>query len=231
MNKETINIILKKQKSMPRAIPPKPESPFDKRSGFFGMVTAVNPKSNTVSVRMDSMREITGVRVASLQWVTIDEDKGFLTGQRNLPPVNTFVYCLMPTGETSSAIVLCSVFAYEDSMGGGIEEYKEDTEDAAFIDKKIDSGGWKFTHDIRKGTRKIKNAPKDGEETISIEVDQEKEGKEKITVTIHGNIFTVDKDNGIKIKIEGDADWSIDGNSNETVGGTKTIKAATINLN
>jgi len=216
-----ISVTIKKNRRLPGQAPMEPRSPFDCRSGFFGMVTAVHPETNTVDVRMDTGREICYIRVASFQWVTIDKNKDYLTGQRRLPPVDTFVYCLMPTGEPSSAIVLCSAFAMRDPMGGsgGIAEFKEDSADAAFIEKTIDGGGWKFTHDTRSGTRKIQNAPKDGDETVSLETDQEEDGKEKITLAIHGNTFTVDKDNGIKVETDKNIEFAVKGNATFKVDG------------
>jgi phage baseplate assembly protein gpV len=221
---ETINIILKKPKPIPGVTPAKSESPFDERSGFFGMVTAIDEETNTITVRSDSLREYTGIRVASLEWVTIDENNSLLTGERKLPPVNTFVYCLMPTGSPSSAIALCSVFAYNDSMGGGITAFKEKTKESVFIDKKIDNGGWKFTHDIRSGTRKIQNAPKDGEETIAVEIDQEKEGKEKVKVAIHGNIVTIDPEKGIRIESDKDFALAVKGKADNAADGDMSFK-------
>jgi hypothetical protein len=197
------------------------ETPFDKRYGFYGIVTEIHPKRNTVNLRMDTGRDINDVRVASLQWITLDRNKDYLTGQRRLPPLNSYVYCLMPSGEPSSAIILCSVFPTADS---NYDAFKEDSPDAAFIDKRIDSGGWKFTHDIRTGTRKIQNSPEDGKETISIEVNQEDKGNEKVTVKIHKNVYSVDKENGIQIETDKNMDRKIGVNSTETVKGNKEEK-------
>ena len=219
---ENINISIKKAKTVPGHQSIRIETPFDNRFGFFGMVTEVCKKTNTVSVCMDTGRIISGVRVASFQWVTMDEEKDYLTGQRKLPPKDTFVYCVMPTGNPASAVVLCSVFAYQDSMGGKVSEFKEDTEDAVFTEKIIDNGGWKFTHDTRSGTRKIQNAPKDGDETISIEIDQEEEGEEKVFIKIHGQLLTLSKE---KLDIVFDKcafmsdgkKWTIDADGNQIV--------------
>jgi hypothetical protein len=197
-----VNVFVKKTKALPGQAPLSPRTPFDGRVGFFGTVTETHPESNTVNVRMDSGREVSNVRVASFQWVTVDEDKGYLTGQRHLPPVDTLVYCLMPSGEPSSALVLCSVFAYEDPRHA---EFKEDSEDAAFTEKIVDSGGWAFIHDTRTGTRKIRNAPAEGDETVSLEVNQEEEGKHKITLKIYENTFEFDAEKqGVTETIKGD---------------------------
>jgi hypothetical protein len=226
---ENINIHISKKRSVPGQSPIRTETPFDRRSGFFGVVTEVQAKNNTVTVRGDFGRDIAGVRVASSQWVTMPCDEGgtkskdTLTGQRHLPPVNTYVYCLMPTGEPSSAIVLCSVFAYQDPNHA---DFKEDSEDAVFIEKRIDNGGWKFTHDIRTGTRRIQNSPKDGEETISLEVNQEEKGKAKVIFKFFENALEFDEEKqGWKQEIKGDLDLTVDGKLTATV--TKDVKVTT----
>jgi hypothetical protein len=226
---ENINIHLCKRRSVPGQAPIHTGTPFDRRSGFFGVVTEVQAKTNTVTVRADFGRDIAGIRVASSQWVTMPDDEGgtksrdTLTGQRHLPPVNTYVYCLMPTGEPSSAIVLCSVFACQDPNHA---DFKEDTEDAAFIEKRIDNGGWMFTHDIRTGTRKIQNAPKEGDETISLEVNQEEAGKAKIIFRFLENTFAFDEEKQRwKQVIKGDVDVTADGKLTAAV--TKDVKVTT----
>ncbi|GHT83732.1 hypothetical protein FACS1894137_05660 [Spirochaetia bacterium] len=226
---ENISIHVNKKRSIPGQDQLKSESPFDRRSGFFGVVIEVQPKTNTVSIRSDTGRVYTGIRVASPQWVTMSDKNGQtkskdkLTGKRHLPPVNTCIYCLMPTGEPSSAIVLCSIFAYQDPNHS---YFKEDSEDAAFTEKLIDNGGWMFTHDMRTGTRRIKNHPVDGKETISLEIDQEEEGKNKTTLTIYENIFEIDEENKkVTATIKGDADVGVKGNANLKVDGDIVIES------
>jgi hypothetical protein len=188
--------------------------------GFFGMVTEVHPEDNTVHVRMNSGLELSGLRVASLEWVTIDEEKGFLSGERRLPPVNTYVFCVMPTGDPTSALVLCSAFGYQAADHAA---FKEDSEDAKFIKKQVDNAGWVRELDYRTGTRRVKNHPEN--ETIKIEVNQEEKGKEKIIITVHSNIFTVDKDNGIKVEIEKNADIAVKGNATVKADGDLSAEA------
>jgi hypothetical protein len=182
--------------------------------GFFGMVTELHPEDNTVHVRTNSGLEFSGLRVASLEWVTIDKEKGFLSGERRLPPVNTYVFCVMPTGDPASALVLCSAFGYQAADHAA---FKEDSEDAKFIKKQVDNAGWVRELDYRTGTRSVKNHPEG--ETIKIEVDQEEEGNEKVTITVHSNIFTVDKDNGIKIETEKNVDIAVKGKATIKVDG------------
>jgi hypothetical protein len=224
-----LDVNYRKTKKLPGQ-PPMPQSGLcnDLCFGFFGMVTELHPEDNTVHVRTNSGLELSGLRVASLEWVTIDEEKGFLSGERRLPPVNTYVFCVMPTGDPASALVLCSAFGYQAANHAA---FKEDSEDAKFIKKQVDNAGWVRELDYRTGTRSVKNHPEG--ETIKIEVDQEEDGNEKVTITIHSNIFTVDKDNGIKIETEknvdiavkGNATVNVDGDLSAEVKGNATIKA------
>jgi hypothetical protein len=127
----------------------------------------------------------------------------------------------MPTGEPSSAIVLCSVFAYQDPNHA---DFKEDSEAGAFIDKQIDSGGWMCTHDTRTGTRKIQNSPKDGEETISLEVNQEEDGKNKITLRIYKNKFEFYEENKeVSGTIKGTVHLNVEGDLNAKIKGDADI--------
>jgi hypothetical protein len=226
---ESINIHINKKRSIPGQAPMHPESPFDKRFGFYGVVTGVHYQNNTVDVRSDSGRVFAGIRVASDQWVVIPQkeatgkNKDSLTGRRRLPPKDAYVLCFMPTGEPSSAIVLCSVFAYQDPNHAELRDGGEDNE---YIDEKVDSGGWKFTHDIRTGTRKIQNSPKDGEETISLEVNQEENGKSKIILKLYENSYEWDEEKlGLKQTIYGDVDRTVEGKWNEVIKGDAKIES------
>lgn len=228
---DSINVILTKRRPPPsRGIIPS-GSPYDNRFGFWGMVTELHPENNTVQVRTDAGIIISNVKVASDTWVTIDEDKGFLTGRRKLPPVDTYVLCFMPNGEYSSAVIIASGFS-EDPRHA---EFKEDSEDAKDIEKNVENSAWTYTEDRRTGTRAIQNRVEDP--AIKIEVDQEEEGKnkitaalydnvfeideenKKITATIHGNVFTIDEESGVKVEIEKDLNFVIKGKANVSVEG------------
>jgi hypothetical protein len=192
------------------------------------MVTELHPENNTVHVRTPEGRIISNVKVSSPVWVTIDKDKGFLSGKRHLPPIDTYVLVFMPNGEYSSATIIASVFSNDPQHSA----FKEDSEDAKEVNDSIENSGWKYTDDKRTGTRVLQNKPKDP--TIKIEADQEKEGDEKVTITIHGNIFTVDKDNGIKIETDKNVDLSVKGNVTVAVDGDMTAEIkgdAQINAN
>lgn len=198
-------------------------TPYDNRFGFWGTVTEVHPESCTVNVRMDTGQIIANVRVASMEWVTVVKDKP-LTGERHLPPIDTFVFCMMPNGEINSSFVLCSGFAMAEAVHA---DFKKEGEDAANTWEKVENSGWKKTVDYRTGTVTLANKPKD--ETISIAVDQESEGEEKATITIHGNILRVTKD-GIDIQTDKDITLEIKGNANVKVTKNAVIEAQNITV-
>ena len=184
--------LMRKQKAESRS-PFNNSTPYDKRYGFWGVVREVHPEDCTVHVLTDMGILLTGVRVASAEWVTVEKDKP-LTGERHLPPVDTYVFCMMPTGEYTSAFVLCSGFTRQEAVHA---DFKKKGEDAANTHEKVDNSGWHSTSDYRTGTKKIRNKVK--EPTISVEVDQESDGDEKATITVHGMVITATKDDGLNI--------------------------------
>ena len=184
--------LLRKQKAESRS-PFNNSTPYDTRYGFWGVVREVHPEDCSVHVLTDMGILLTGVRVACAEWVTVEKDKP-LTGERHLPPVDTYVFCMMPTGEYTSAFVLCSGFTRQEAVHA---DFKKKGEDAANTHEKVDNSGWHATSDYRTGTKKLYNKVEDP--TISIEVDQETDGDEKVTVTIHDTVITVTKDDGVDI--------------------------------
>ncbi len=164
-------------------------TPFDNRFGFWGTVTAVHPEECTVNVRMDTGRELEGLRVASFEWVYKNDDKDFLSGERHLPPVDSFVFCLMPNGSPSSSFVLCSGFAKQ----AAIHDYYKDKEKEK-ENERIELSGWRKTTNIENGTKTIWNKPQEDKKTITVVIDHENEGDEKINIVVHGHEITVEKE-------------------------------------
>jgi preprotein translocase subunit YajC len=223
-----VNLIIHGRKTVtPDRKPLLSSTPYDDRYGFWGMVTELHPENMTVHVRTPEGQEISNVRVSSHIWVTIDKEKGYLSGSRILPPIDTYVLVFMPNGEYSSAVIIASGYSDDPQHGDFKPDPKDKAaiEDAKEISDSVKNSGWKYTEDKRTGTRVLQNKPKDP--TIKIEVDQEEEGDEKVTITIHGNVFTVTKDDGIKIqtdknieiKAEGDAVFNVTGNATVAVDG------------
>lgn len=192
-----MNIALYKQQKAPRRDSFGNSSPYDRQFGFWGVVTEVHPESCTVHVRNNLGIEFSGVKVASMEWVTVQEGK-HLTGERHLPPVDSYVFCCMPNGEYSSAFVLCSGYTRQEAVHG---DFKVEGEDAANTHEKVENSGWHCTTDYRTGTKNIENKT-DSEPTIILNIDQEEAGNEKIILTVHGTVITCDKDNGVNIETD-----------------------------
>lgn len=192
-----VQISLQKKKNAPSQNPFHNSSPYDYQMGFWGVVTEVHPEDCTVHVRTNLGFELSGVRVASMEWVTVADGK-HLTGERHLPPVDTYVFCLIPNGEYSSALVLCSGFTRQEAVHA---DFKQEGENAANTHELVENSGWKKTTDYRTGTKKFENKTNSAP-TIKIEIDQESEGDEKVNVTIHGTKITVTKDDGITIETD-----------------------------
>lgn len=192
-----LQINLQKKQDAPAKKLYENSTPYDYQMGFWGVVTEVHPEDCTVHVRTNLGFELSGVRVASKEWVTVVDGK-HLTGERHLPPVDTYVFCLMPTGEYSSAFVLCSGFTRQEAVHA---DFKQEGEDAANTFEQVENSGWKKTVDYRTGTKKFENKT-DSDPTIKIEIDQETEGDEKATITIHGTTITVDKSAGVNIETD-----------------------------
>ena len=194
-------------------------SPYDGRIGFWGKVTEVHPEANTCNVLMDTGIEVSGLRVASFEWVAVREDK-HLTGERRLPPVGSYVFCLMPTGDLASAFILCSGFLRSEALHA---DFMEEGEDAANTQRRVEYSGWNHEQDIRTGTRKWQNRT-DEDATVELEVNQESEGEEAVTLIVHGNTISITKD-GLAIESDGELSLSIDGDATLDVSGDAAISA------
>ena len=187
-------IIFEKVIRAKKPAPAKSGSYLDDRCGFWGVVTEVHPEDCTVHVKMDTGQILPGVRVASLEWVTIEKGK-HLSGERHLPPVGTFVFCLQPTPDPTSAFVLCSGFVRQESEHSA---FKKKGSDAANTHEKVENSGWKETTDYRTGTKKFQNRADNP--TITIEVDQETKGRETVNLKVHNHTITITPE---KIEING----------------------------
>lgn len=214
-----LNIALRKKENAPARNPFENTTPYDNQFGFWGVVTEVHPEDCTVHVRTNLGFELSGVRVASMEWVTVADGK-HLTGERHLPPIDTYVFCCMPNGEYSSAFVLCSGFTRQEAVHA---DFKQEGEDAEKTYEKVENSGWHITTDYRTGTKKFENKT-DSEPTITLEIDHESEREEKAVLTIHKNVITVSKE-GIRIETDKNIGVSVDGDTKIEVKGNAEVKA------
>ncbi len=231
-----MDIKLNKKKSAPSRNPFQNSMPYSKRFGYWAVVTDVNAEKNCVNVLTDMGEEILGVRVASTEWATYTKEpegkQPELSGERHLPPVGTYVFCLMPTGCYEESFVLCSAFMKSE---GAHEYFKQKGKESEW--ERIENSGWRYVTDYANGTKKITNTPNPDDATICVEINQEKEGEESAKVTVHGNSVTVTKDGieiatdgKISISVEKDASVEIKGNADVKVTKDATIEAQNVSI-
>lgn len=203
-----MNVIFTKKRKDADSIPLKTDTYMDNRIGFWGNITGVNSEKNTVRVLDSTGLEYIGLPVVSNEWVNENDD--FVSGSRNLPPVGSRVFVLMPTHTITGAFVLCSGYAIGDQKTQKLWE-----KDKEKVSESVTSGGWIETEDYESGNRIIKD--KDNE--ISIEID--KGSKEitlsafKHTIKIDESGITIDSSENETIKVKSEKDIKLDAKGNE----------------
>ncbi|MDR2534544.1 MAG: hypothetical protein LBD29_00750 [Treponema sp.] len=146
-----MDIIVKRQETTPVPVQRKrggPPSMF--RIGEKGRVQELHSEDNTVDVLLDSGVYLKHVPVRSKGWVIYQEDseKDFNAGGRDLPPLHTRVFILMPTGTYYDCFVLCSLFSTPDKA----EPFLAD--DRERIQEIQTPGWWHITNDNDTGSHK-----------------------------------------------------------------------------
>lgn len=205
-----ISIVLNRNSSpMNNPTIPAPMPPIKNMIGFWGTVTEVHPENCTCRVRMASGYVIANVRVMVQSWVTVDDKKGYLSGERYLPPVDTFVLCVCPEGNLADTVIIGSGFALSAAVHADFKtdsDDKKELDNAANTRKIVKNSGWTFETDYRNGSKKIRNAPEEGDATISIEVNQGEDGEKAdggvTTIKAYGTTLTLTEKDDPEIKIE-----------------------------
>ena len=125
-----------------------PPSPYDDRIGEKGRVKALHSEDNTVDVLLDSGTFLKHVQVRSNSWVIYkeDTDKDYNSGGRDLPPLHTRVFVLMPTKTYSDCFVLCSLFSTPSETDPFLAKDRERIEEV------ISPSWWHTTNDNDTGT-------------------------------------------------------------------------------
>lgn len=198
-----MNITFIKRRKDADSIPLQNDTFMDGRIGFWGNVTGVDSEKNKVRVLDSTGVEYIGLPVMSSEWVNVKD--GFVSGARNLPPVGSRVFVLMPTHTITGAFVLCSGYANGDSQTQTLWEKNKEK-----ISESITPGGWIETEDYESGNKTIK----DKDNNVSITVN---EGKKEITLSafkysikIDKNGLVIDSNENPEIKIKSDSDIKID---------------------
>jgi hypothetical protein len=175
--------------------------------GMWGKVIARHSEDHTVDMLTDRGFEIRRIPVASRDWVTKDD---LPTGGRDLPPEDTYVFMIMPTGQIESAFIIASGFPHNlDALKDDF--LVKDKESEAFSRKE---GGWQKTYDKSKGDLLIED--KDG---FSLSV--KKSDKAMVLTDWNNNKAIIDQD-GIVIE---------DANSNKATLNSDGVKVEDKNGN
>jgi len=164
-----------------------PEPSFGKRIGQWGRVDALHSDDITVDVILDTGVILERVPVASKEWVVSSEDDErdySTTGERDLPPLQTRVFVIMPSFSFNDCFVApFSGFVTIDRNASApfMTEEKEN------IKERITSSGWHITDDYVTGSHKAVSP----DEKTSLEIDygNEEEPNEEEKPELHINLF------------------------------------------
>jgi len=138
-----MNIYLEKTRKDSNQTPKESNSYLNERIGFWACVISVNSDRNSVDVMSDTGYKLIDIPVMSKEWICNDEQKTYISASRNLPPVNSRVFVLMPSGTVSGSFVLCSGFAAgEKTTHELFAKNSTDVEKLNNIEEKITCGGW-----------------------------------------------------------------------------------------
>ncbi len=171
---------------------------YDGAIGFWGIVYEVNSSLNTVSVKSLNGMKYGEIKVLSREWVCKNEDKNYVSSERDLPPVNSIVFVLTPTHSISGAIVIGSGIPLgEPELQELLADENNKTQIQEFNDikEKIDCGGWKFKNFNKNGNKTIIS----NDENIKIELIEENDTQKSLNQGINITAF----DNEIKINSDG----------------------------
>lgn len=194
---------------------------LEHRIGFWATVLEVDSKENSVRVLADTKQEYYGIPVISKEWVCDRED--YVTGSRNLPPVGSRVFVLVPSGTIASAFILCSGFTRGDSATHGLWGTDSDADEKARSEEKISQGGWDVAENYDSGQIYIES--KDKKVSLTVDLDNESillsAWETTLEITSEGI-----KINPKKLEITSQGDIVFDAGSNNF-----TVKAAKFEVN
>jgi hypothetical protein len=145
-----MEIVVKRRDDTPAPVQQKRREPPMFHIGEYGRVKKLHSEDNTVDVLLDSGVYLKHIPVRSDGWVIYQEDseKDFNAGGRDLPPVHTRVFILMPTGTYHDCFVLCSLFSTPDKAEPFLADERER------IQEKQTPSWWHITNDNDTGSHK-----------------------------------------------------------------------------
>ena len=183
------------------------------RIGFWGIVTEVNSRSNSVTVVSDTGYELKNIPVFSSEWVTVDKNKNYIPSERNLPPANSRVFVLTPTFTAVGAFVLCSGFSRGDENIRTLWAKNEsELEDKNNCRETKTQGGWDITEEYANGNFKAVSDDENITFVVNTTEDSQKSQSKEVSVAAWGSVikisesgteFTDSNNNNIKISSSG----------------------------
>lgn len=174
---------------------------FSARIGFWADVISVDSVNNRVDVVNDQGLEFYDIPVLSRQWVI--ENDGYVSGERNLPPVNARVFILVPDGVFDNAFVLCSGFpSQESSLKTLFAQNENEKEQKNNIKEIVTQGGWIIQENYLDGNLSLTS--KDGRYSFNINLSDNSELSQSMGVSFTlGNLsLSVTDDDGVTITNE-----------------------------
>jgi len=195
-----MKIIINNTTRVPKKEPEKRESSYDDRFGAWGFVTKLHSEAHSVDVMIDLGINIPHVPVASKEWVIFgqDVDKNFNSGMRDLPPVGSRVFLMMPSFSFDDCFV--APFSCFNSVDKNVsfpflEKGQENRKE------QITPSGWSEVNNYATGTYS-RNSP-DGRYHISVDYGTEKNPKENIEVYLNVcNELVIEHFEGDKCKVK-----------------------------
>lgn len=163
---------------------------YDGRYGFWGNVTAVNSRNNCCDIISDTGYKFRNIPVATREWVNSSG-----SGERNLPPVDSRVFILMPTGTISGAFILCSGYAIGETDTHNL--YAQNDSDKDYYNKTIEKhsqSGWIEKENQETGNRSIESSDGNIKVEINLADNSEKSETKGVTITAWDHTITITED-------------------------------------
>lgn len=182
------------------------------RVGFWGIVIEQNSLNNTVTIVSDTGVQYTNVPVYSREWVTVDDNKNYIPSQRNLPPVNSWVFVLTPTFSGAGAFVLCSGFTRGDENIRKLwAQSDSEVKDKNNSRELKTQGGWDITEEYANGNYSVKSNDEAIIFIANTTQDDNKSQNKEISLKAWDNIITINEDGITVTDLNGNTVSATDG--------------------
>lgn len=214
-------MIIVNRKKKADSVPLKNDSYRDDCIGFWGNVIGIDTESLSVDVQACTGMKYKGIPCISQEWVVYDKNKNYVPAERDLPPLNSRVFVLMPTHTLSGAFVLCSGFARgEPSVKGLFAKNETEKEEYRTIKEHITQGGWKEKEFAETGNKTLES--EDGNISVNIitKDDNQKGIKKEVSIKAWNQTVKINADG---VYINTDKKVKIDGSEVDLNGDSQTL--------